>query len=416
MNQQDRIVITGIGVVSGLGIGKDTFWENVVSGKSAVTKKSDWELDGIDTQYFGECSFKLKDYFDKVSLPPPLRYSQLALLGCKLALDDASISTKELPPSSVGLIISTNFGASQAVERYLGKLFDRGAAGVSPMLFTKTVNNCALGDTARMFDLKGPSSMLVGEDSLCYGYDQIKDKRADVMVCGGFDETRSVFVKPYAKRGHLLPPQPALSLSESWGKVDDTGKVILGEASSFVVLERLSHALKRGATIYAEIAGSATRCDRQGNQLIFDRSSEDLQRTMVSAMKTANCTPQEVGLVVGASCLPWQIASYEFPAVQQIWHNDNVHYTTIKARIGETFGGAPLMSLATGALSLAHNITPGTGLPDSTVESPANISLSTYTREDRLVADRDYAIVNNSFIGGNTTSTVLKKYQASAKQ
>lgn len=410
MNQTDRIVITGIGMVSGLGIGKNAFWENAIAGKSAIVKKSDWELEGIGTQYFGGCSFSLKDHFAKVSLPPPLRYSQLALLGCKLALNDAGVSTEELPPERVGLIINTIFGANQAVERYLGKLYERGAAGVSPMLFTKTVNNCALGDTTRMFNLKGPSSMLVGEESLCYGLDLLRDEKADVMVCGGIDETRGVMIKPYAKRGYLLPPQAGLTLSESLDTIDDTGKTILGEGSSFVVLERLAHAQQRGATIYAEVVGKATRCDQEGNHLIFQRSPRDLRSTMVAALRDAQCTAQDVGLVVGASCLPWQIASYELPVVREMWYGDEVRYTTIKGKTGETFGGASLVSLAVGALSLTHDTVPGTGFPLRRFDQHEGINLSEHTSEHAYTADKNCVLVNTSHVGGNITSLVLKKY------
>ena len=409
MDQPHNIVITGIGVVSGLGVGKDAFWENAIAGKSAITKKSEWELEGIDTQYFGSCSFSLKDYFEKVSIPPPLRYSQLALLGCKLALDDARVSTHELPPDRVGLIMNTNFGASDAVERYLGTLFRRGAAAVSPMLFTKTVNNCALGDVTRMFNLKGPSSMLVGEDSVCYGLDLLRDERADVMVCGGFDETRDIFVKPYAKHGHLLPPQPGLTLAESLSTIDDTGKIILGEASAFVVLERLEHAQRRGATIYAEVAGAATRCDQLGNRLIFERSPDDLRSTIIDALRDAHCSHQEVGLVVGTSCLPWQIASYELPALREIWPDEELLYTTIKSKIGETFGGASVTSLAVGALSLAHHLVPGTGFSTRRFEGNRGVVLPEQASSYSPIGDKHCAIVNTGHIGGNVTSVVLRR-------
>ncbi len=409
MEQSDKIVITGIGVVSGLGVGKDAFWENAIAGKTAITKKSEWDLEGIGTQYFGSCSFSMKNYFEKVSVPPPLRYSQLALLGCKLALDDADVSTENLAADRVGLIMNTNFGASDAVERYLGSLFRRGAAGVSPMLFTKTVNNCALGDTARMFNLKGPSSMLVGEDSVCYGLDLLRDKRADVMVCGGFDETRSIFVRPYAKQGHLLPVQSGLTLSESLTNIDDTGKIILGEASAFVVLERLEHAQQRGSTIYAEVAGAATRCDHVGNHLIFERTPDDLRSTMTDALRDGHCSYQEVGLVVGTSCLPWQIASYELPALREIWSDENILYTTIKGKIGETFGGSSVTSLAVGALSLTHQIVPGTGFSAQHFKESNHVVLPENASNYSLINDRSCAIVNTSHIGGNITSVVLRR-------
>ena len=363
MDASERIVITGIGLVSGLGIGKNEVWNNLVQNASGVQIKNEWKLEGLGPQYFGKSSFVFKEHFQKLSLPFPLRYSQLAMLGCKLALEDADIVKDALPPERVGLIVNASFGANAAVETYMLKLVQKGPARVSPVIFTKTVTNCALGDVTRYFNLKGPSSMLVGENSVNYGYDLLQDNKADVMVCGGFDDVTELIIKTYADGNLLIGAEESSDLGDKLLDEEERNKLVLGEGASYVVLEKLDHAIQRGAAIYAEVVGQATGCDTKCNHLVFDRDADDLQSVMDSALKDAGVKPAEVGLVVGASCLPWQMKEYEMEAIKGLWNGSGVHYTSIKGKTGESFGASALASLATAALSLKHNTVPGLGFP-----------------------------------------------------
>lgn len=408
MKNLNRIVVTGIGIANALGVGVDAFWQSALDGKSGLTHKQDWELSGLEDQYFGSCNFTFKDYFQQLSLPFPLKYSQLAMLGCKLALNDARINQGDLPADRMGLIVNTNFGANAAVESYMLKLLQKGPARVSPIVFTKTVANCALGDVARYFNLKGPSSMLLGENSLCYGFDLLNDNKADVMICGGFDEVRDLIIKPYADSNVLLSSKNGESFQEAVLESKDSNKIVLGEGSAYAVLENLDHALQRGANIYAEVVGYASGCDSKCNNLIFERSAADLKRVMHNAVKLSSFSVSDIGLVVGASCLPWQIKEYELTAISDLLGDSPVHYTTAKSKIGETFGSSDLTALAMGALSLKYDIVPGTGLPDQLfTDAPANIDIAEHAKP---VALKELALVNSIHIGGNTTSVLLRKY------
>ncbi len=120
--------------------------------------------------------FSVKYYLPKLRPPYPSRYSQLALVATSLAIQDAQIELTSIDPTRIGTVLNTEFGPNEAVEKYLMDLFTKGPAAVSPLLFSRTVANVALGEIARYFQLKGPSSMLLGENSVCYAYDLLQDK------------------------------------------------------------------------------------------------------------------------------------------------------------------------------------------------------------------------------------------------
>lgn len=404
METSARVVITGIGLANGLGIGVEEFWKNTLKEDSGLQIKKDWEHEGINEQYFGSCAFDFKAHFQNMGVPSPLRYSQLALLGCKLALEDAGLTKETITPDRTGLIVNTSFGANAAVESYMQKLIEKGPARVSPVTFTRTVTNCALGDVARYYNLKGPSSILLGENSICYGVDLVQNDKADVMICGGFDEVRHLIVKTYAEHDLLLKPDKG-DLHQRQFVGEEENKLVLGEGTAYIIIEKLEHALQRRAKIYAEILGYATGTDGKCGQLITERSSDDLRRVMNNAIDATGVNSENVGLAVGSSCLPGQIKEYEMKAIHDLVGDRSIHYTTLKSRLGETFGSSDLIALATGALSLKNDVVPGTGFPSDLFETNG-----IRVPQKHVASTAQVALVNSLHIGGNTTSVVLQKY------
>ncbi|MEM1134447.1 MAG: beta-ketoacyl synthase N-terminal-like domain-containing protein [Bacteroidota bacterium] len=414
MENSERIVITGIGTLSSLGVGKEQFLDNIIQNIPGISLRNKWKYEGIKTQYFGVCSsFSIKEHLKNLRFPFPLRYSQLAMLGCHLAIKDAQLDLPSLSPERLGLILNTDIAANTAVEKYLLKLYEKGADKVSPLNFTKTVANCALGDVTRYFKLRGPSSMLLGENSMCYGFDLLQDNKADIMICGGFDELRDCTFYNYVVNDKILPSTESgkdpLPLKEIMQKTDGSGKLILGEASAFVVLEKLEHALSRNAPIYAEVLGYSIGCDGVANHMIAERSYTDLTSVILSSIHEAGISEDEVDLVIGGSCLPWQVKDYETKAIESTCLKPEVYYTTIKSKTGETFGASATLSLATGALSMKYQLVPGTSFPNQAVKGVKH-HIRIPENCERPSESVNYSLVNSIHVGGNTTSTILKRY------
>ena len=412
MNARKKVVITGGGVVSGLGLGLEAFWQGLLDNRSSIAVKDEWSMTDLATDeaiyYSPSTPFDVAMYVDNLKPPFPLKYSQLALAGCRLALQDAKLDISELVSERLGLILDTTLSANAATETFLYKLFQDGPAKVSPFIFTKTTTNCALGDVARAFKLKGPSSILLGENSACYGYDLIEEGKADVVICGGFDELREPTMLANLKRGNTPSAHGVTAEYRSLNEAIacEEGTTIFGEASAFVVLESEEHARRRGATILAELIDYQISHDDAYQDFIAQRSARSLVDHWHSLCQRTGIRPEEVALLVGGGGLPAHIRGYETPAIREFWDESQTPlYTNVKAHTGETFSASPLLSLLTGALCLHENKVIGTlydpdqlGLPD--VASNKTI--------DHTFTAGQYAFVNSIHMGGNTVTLALR--------
>ena len=411
MNTASQVVITGGGVISGLGIGLDAFWQGVLANKSGVVVKNEWNVPDLATDeaifYSPSVPFEVGSFVDNLKPPYPLKYSQLAMVGCQLAIQNAQLDLTTLVPERLGLILDTSLSANQATETFLTKLFQDGPAKVSPFVFTKTTTNCALGDVARAFKLRGPSSILLGENSACYGYDLIKEGKADVIICGGFDEMREAWLLAYYGRGYTpsaqLDGQPR-SLTDALA--DDDGVAIFGEASAFVVLESAEHARQRGATILAELVDYHISRDTAYQDFIYERTATDLAEHLHDLCEQTGIAPEAVALVVGGGGLPKHIRAYETAAIQTVWPTEALpRYTNVKAHTGEAFSASPILSLLTGALCLHHHKVAGTLYDPAQLGLAGSASASTV---DHQFAPTDHAFINSLHTGGNTVTMALR--------
>lgn len=411
MNARKKVVITGGGVVSGLGIGLDAFWNGLLDNRSSVTVKDTWDVPDLATSetiyYSPSAPFEVASFIDNLKPPFPLKYSQLAMVGCQLALQNARLDLTTLTPERLGLILDTTLSANAAAEAFLYKLLLDGPAKVSPFMFTKTTTNCALGDVARAFRLRGPSSILLGENSACYGYDLIEEGKADVVVCGGFDEIRETTLLANYRRGYTPPAVVdgrQRPLSEAIA--NEEGVAVFGEASAFVVLESAEHAHQRGATVLAELIDYHISRDTCYQDFIYERRADDLTDHLRTLCAQTGIRPNEVALLVGGGGLPNHIRNYETPAIRSVWGTDRTpRYTNVKAHTGETFSASPLLSLLTGALCLHHHKVTGT------LYDPAQMGLADTATTDTIdyaFSPDDYAFVNSLHVGGNTVTMALR--------
>ena len=160
-----RIVITGWGVASPFGLTNEDF-ETSFNSKVGYIKTNDWEKEGIGEQYFGRIpDFDILKIIPSLRPPFPNRYSSIGLLACLNALKDADLHENQELLNETGLILSTTLGASAAIQTFLSKLYKKGPDRLSPFNFSKATSNSILGDISRILGLKGPGSLVYGEES-----------------------------------------------------------------------------------------------------------------------------------------------------------------------------------------------------------------------------------------------------------
>ncbi len=406
---KNKVVITGIGLVSSHGTSIEDFRQEASPQDNLkVQYKKDWSLEDVGNQYFYKIpDYDIKEYFDNLTAPYPLHYSQLAMLGCLDAMRDAQLEKGSFDSSRTGIMIDTAFGTSEAVEDYLLKLFSDGPRKVRPFKFSQTVSNVCLGYTARQFQLRGPSSLLFAESSLCYGYDLVQNGEADIMICGGVDSIRDYVFGLYHNEDALVECQdeerPAAdSYRRDLERQADKNRITVGEASAFIILETLEHAQARNATIYAELVDYAAIQDRAYDTLIFERNADDCANSIEKALERSAVTADQVDAVIGAASCPWMFEQIELAAINKVWGDHPLYYTSVKPHIGETFSSSAQASVALAAQLLKDQKGKENPLKNF-YKAPENIALD--TRENRQY---ETAVVHTGQLGGNNTTFVLK--------
>ena len=399
-----QIVITGIGIVSGFGLGKESFWNAAKSSEHAIKIKKDWDEYEMPPQYFGACvDFKIRDYF-KLRPPFPNYYSQLGLLATKLAIEDSQLDMDNIDPFEIGCILNTYYGSNQSVEKYLTKLFEKGPKRVSPLTFTQTTVNHIVGDIARYFKMRGPSTISMGEESINLAMQSINTNQAKIMVCGGVDHVREFHIKTLYDNNEFIQPHSDLvdRLFDNGDSKDKKVKNFLGEGSCFLVLEEKSHAEARGAHIYAEILGSKSAFDCEASVDYYKRDNDLQCRLINKTLDKIGVNGKDIDLVVGNATLPNMINEFDLKILNNVGFDGT--YTSVNTRLGDCRAANTPISLAVAALAISDKTIPGCGYDHQLFDNSINVPKNC---ED--IDTIDYAMIISTQLGGSSSCFVLKE-------
>ena len=255
-----RVVITGLGVVTPLGIGVEKTWQGLTAGQSGVTNITRFDASGYACQIAGEVKdFNPGDYIDKKEIKKMDTFIHYAVAASQEAVDDAGLKITKDNADRVGVYIGAGIGGLPAIEQYYDVLKDKGPGRVSPFFIPMVIINLASGQVAIRFGAKGPNSCAVtacatGNHCLGDALRIIQRGEADVMIAGGAEST----VCPLALAGFAA----AKALSRRNGNPKgasrpfdlDRDGFVIGEGAGVLVLEELEHAQRRGVRIYSELA------------------------------------------------------------------------------------------------------------------------------------------------------------------
>jgi 3-oxoacyl-[acyl-carrier-protein] synthase II len=372
----------------------------LIAGKSGVIRADKWTLD-LGMRLVAKIpEFSSRLYLGNLKPPLPSRYCQMALVAAALAIKDAGLRLTDLDPTRIGAILSTDFGPNETVERYLTAVLTQGPQAASPLLFARTVANVALGEVALRFGLRGPSSLVIGENPLTYGFDLLRLREADILLCGGVDELREVVLWAYGEQGLLLPPDAGDEGAEPYG--EGVGGLVLGEAAAVLILERLDHAQARGAHVFAEVLGYHTLRDRSPDAELWVRDAGDIAEAMTGAMDRVGLERREIGFVMGGASSLRCLGRSELRAVADVWRNHPVRLANVKYLLGETFGAAAPVSAAAAALALSTGLLPLAGRSRWPADRSVEVVAGGPARLDGRAG-----LCNSVHIGGNDTSVSL---------
>lgn len=410
-----RVVITGLGVVSPVGNGKEEFWNNLLAGKPGVGPITQFDATDFPVRIAGE----VKD-FDPVALAGDRktvrhmdRYTQFAVAAAKMAVADAKLDMTKEDPDMAGTLIGTGIGGIHVMEETILQIEKRGPGKVNPFAIPMMIANMASGQVSITLGLRGPvltdvTACASGTNSIGLAARLIKYGDADIMIAGGAEAAVSKapmagFAAMKALSSRDCPPEEASCPF-------DAGRdgFVLGEGSGVLVLEELEHAKKRGAHIYAELAGYGSNGDAY--HITAPRPRGELAYLcMEKALKDAHTKPEEVDYINAHGTSTHLNDLNETSAIKALLgkHAYEIPVNSTKSMTGHLLGAAGAIEAVVCALSIENNkVHPTINLKERDPECDLD-----YVTEGARDVKINVAMSNSFGFGGHNAVIVMRRYE-----
>jgi 3-oxoacyl-[acyl-carrier-protein] synthase II len=404
-----RVVITGLGIVSPVGIGVAENWENIVAGKSGITRITRFDPSRLSSQIAGEVKgFDPGQYLSAKEIRRMDRFIHLGLAAGIEAIKDSGIEVTPLNAERIGVNIGSGIGGLPLIEDSHSALLKGGPRKISPFFIPGTIINMISGNLSILYGLKGPNLAIatacttathcVGDSARLIEYGD-----ADIMIAGGAESTVTELTIggfSAAKALSTRNDDPATA-SRPW----DVGRdgFVLGEGAGIVVLEEMEHAKKRGARIYAELAGFGMSADAHHITAPCE-DGEGAARCILNALRNSGINTDQVDYVNahGTSTPLGDIA--ETVAVKRCFgdHARKLAMSSTKSMTGHLLGAAGGVEAVYSALSIHHQVAPPT---INIFEQDPQCDLDYIPNTARTM--KIEAALSNSFGFGGTNGTLV---------
>jgi 3-oxoacyl-[acyl-carrier-protein] synthase II len=408
-----RVVVTGIGLVSSLGIGTVPTWEGLCSGRSGVRRITKFDCSAFAAQIAAEVDgFDPLRYFEKKEVKKVDPFIQYAVAASQFAVEDAKLTVGPGNATMVGVFIASGIGGFGTIEREHSALIEGGPRKISPFFIPASIVNLAAGHVSIRFGAKGPnlatatacsaSAHAVGDS-----YHIIKRGDADVMIAGGAESAITPMgVGGFASMRALSTrnDEPARA-SRPFDK--DRDGFVIGEGAGILILEALDHALARGAAIYAEIVGYGMT----GDAYHITTPSEDgdgAMRVMDMAIRKAGVTPADVQYINAHGTSTPYNDKLETLAIRRLFgeHASRVAVSSTKSMTGHLLGAAGGLEAGITALAIRHQAMPPTINLD-TPDPECDLDYVPWTARPAAIT---HAMSNSFGFGGTNAALLMRRY------
>ena len=409
-----RVVITGYGVISPIGIGADDFWNSLVSGKSGISRVSTFDTSQFSTQIGAEVkNFQPEKYIDKRKIRKMDRFSQLAFAAAKLAIEDAKLDMKKEDPFRVGVIVGSGIGGLSTVAAEHKVLLEKGPRRVSPFMIPMLITNIAAGEIAIAHNIQGPNYSLssacatsnhtVGDALRLIHYGD-----ADVIIAGGSEAAVTPlglagFCSARALSTRNDDPEHA---SRPFDKERDG--FVMGEGAGIVILELLEHALSRGVTIRAELIGYGATNDAY-HITAPSPDGQSAARAMSNALADGGVKPEEIDYINAHGTSTPLNDKVETFAIKKVFgdYAYKIPISSNKSMIGHLLGAAGVVELIATILSMEKEMLP----PTINYEFPDPECDLDYVPNKARPKKINVALSNSLGFGGHNATLVVRKYK-----
>jgi 3-oxoacyl-[acyl-carrier-protein] synthase II len=411
MNER-RVVITGMGAVTPLGLDVPTTWANLVAGKSGVTPITSWDASRYDCRFAAQVTgFEPRKYFfNEKDARRADRYSQLTMASAKEAVKDAGLDPEHLDRDRVGVLVGSGIGGLQTLHEQDTNLIMKGPNRVSPFMIPMMITNMAGGLISIEFGFMGPNFCVVSacatsNNSIGEAWRLIRDNEADVIVAGGSEAAASPLgMSGFAAMKALSTRNDAPEKASRPFDQDRDG-FVLGEGAGIVILEELEHAKKRGARILAELTGYGLTADAYH---MTSPSGHGAVKAMQNALRRAGVEPSQVDYINahGTSTPLGDVA--ESDAIKTVFgdHARKVAISSTKSMTGHLLGAAGAAELIFCIKAIQENVIPPTINLDTPDPACDLDYVPNHARDQKI----DVAISNSFGFGGHNATLVVRRF------
>lgn len=404
-----RVVVTGMGAVTPIGLSVDEFWQSIKAQKTGFSEITKFDTTNYKCKLAAEVKeFDAKNYMDAKEARRMELFSQYAVAAAKEAIEDAGLEMDQEDPYMAGCAIGSGVGSLQAIEREHTRLTEKGPGRVGPLFVPMMISNMAAGNVSIHFGLKGKSINVVtacatGTNTIGEAFRAIQYGEADIMVSGGTEGSIcptaiAGFTSLTALTAETDPERCSIPFDK------ERSGFVMGEGAAVVVLEELEHAKRRGAKIYAEVVGYGCSSDAYH----ITSPAEDgsgAARAMLNAVQDAGITVDEVGYINAHGTSTHHNDLFETRAIKLAFgaHAGEMKVNSTKSMVGHMLGAAGAIEFITCVKEIEEDYihaTVGYKVPDEELDLD-------YCKEP-VSMEVQYALSNSLGFGGHNASILLK--------
>ena len=410
-----RVVITGMGAITPIGNNLLDFWQGLQEGKNGIDKITCFDTANRKVSLAAEVKdFKPEEYFDKREIRRMDRFTLFALVAAREAFADAGLNRQEEDPTRMGVIISSGIGGLRTIEEEEQKGLKKGFDRVSPFFIPMAISNMAAGNVAIDLGLKGMCSGVVtacagGTNAIGEGFRHIKHGYGDIMLCGGSEAA----ITPLGIGGFSALQALNTTTDRERASIPfdkERRGFVMGEGAGVLILEEYEHAMKRGAKIYAEVAGYGANCDAHHMTAPLE-DGLGAAACMELALKEAGVEPEKIVYINAHGTSTPLNDKGETKAIKKVFkdHAYKLAVSSTKSMTGHLLAASGAIEGIAAALSIYNDFIPPTinyQVPDEECD------LDVVANQGRK-KEVSYAMSNSLGFGGHNASILLKKHPLS---
>jgi 3-oxoacyl-[acyl-carrier-protein] synthase II len=409
-----RVVVTGVGLLTPLGIGTETSWEAIRAGKCGIGPITQFDASAFSCRIAGEVKgFDPARYIEKKEIKKMGRFIQFAIAASEFALKNSGLKVTPETAEQVGVYIGSGIGGFEVIEREHQTLLEHGPRRISPFFIPATIVNLASGYVSIRSGAKGPNSATAtacttSAHSIGDSFRLIQRGDADAMICGGTEACITPmgiggFAAMRALSTRNDEPERA---SRPWDR--DRDGFVVGEGSGMLVLEELEFARRRGANIVAEMVGYGMSADAY-HVTAPPPDGDGAFRVMRNSMRDAGIEPHQVDYINAHGTSTEVGDKAETMAIKRAFgpHAHSVAVSSTKSMTGHLLGGAGGLEAGITVLAIRDQIAP----PTINQENPDPACDLDYVPNHARPMKIEYALSNSFGFGGTNGSLIFRKYQ-----